>query len=78
MYRLASPIGPMSDMAGPSPGEPFPTDKGNFILTAGSVAAIATFTVITAAVTPDPLRWRCWLRRLRASVWRDVAEGPDK
>ena len=41
-------------MAGPSPGEPFPTDKGNFILTAGSVGAIATFTVITAAVTPEP------------------------
>jgi hypothetical protein len=38
-----SPIGPISDMAGPSSGEPLPTDKGNFILSAGGVGATATF-----------------------------------
>jgi len=54
MYRLASPIGPISDMAGPSPGEPFPTDKGNFILTADSVGATASFTAITQTTAPEP------------------------
>jgi hypothetical protein len=54
MYRLASPIGPISDIAAPSPGEPFPTDKGNFTLTAGSVGDTASFTAITPTTVPEP------------------------
>jgi hypothetical protein len=53
-YRLENPIGSISDTAAPSPGELFPTDHGNFVLTPGTVGLTATFTATTPAATPEP------------------------